>query len=1318
MAQSTTPPNGSDAKLVEALRTSLKESERLRAQNRRLAGAAREPIAIIGMGCRYPGGVRSPQDLWQSVSRGADAIAEFPGDRGWDMAALYDPDPENDGTSYARHGGFLYDAADFDPGFFGISPREAQAIDPQQRLLLETSWEALENARLDPAALRGSTTGVFAGVMYHDYLNSYGSGSVVSGRVAYTLGLQGPAVTVDTACSSSLVALHLAVQALRSGECALALAGGVTVMSTPGTFIDFSRQRGLAVDGRCKSFSEAADGTGFSEGVGVLVVERLSDARRNGHRVLAVVRGSAVNQDGASNGLTAPNGPAQQRVIRAALANARLTPDQVDVVEAHGTGTVLGDPIEAQAVLATYGHERDADRPLWLGSIKSNLGHTQAAAGVAGIIKMVMAMRHRVLPGTLHVGAPSSKVDWSEGTVRLLTEARAWDGGGPRRAAVSSFGISGTNAHTVLEEAPKPEPAPAPMRGSFPGLLAWPLSASSAEALRAQAARLLDWLKNDDAPQPLDIAYSLATTRTAFDHRAVVLGADHEELVAGLRALAEDGTGNAVSGVARSGGRTAFLFTGQGAQRVGMGRELYEAFPVFASAFDAVCANLELPVKNVVFGGDPETLDRTEYTQPALFAIEIALYRLVESWGVRPDVLVGHSIGEIAAAHVAGMLSLKDACTLVAARGRLMQALPEDGIMIAVQAAEEEALPLLTDGASIAAVNGPRAIVLSGAEAPVQAAAGLLRDRGRKTTRLKVSHAFHSSLMDPMLADFRAVLDGLTFEPPRLSIVSTVTGLPAAARDLASAEYWVRHARQTVRFADAVRTATDRGVTRFVEIGPDAVLTGLAQECLAEAERASFVPLLRKGRADLRSVATALGGIYVTGAGPDWTAVYGGSGAQHVDLPTYAFQHRRYWADSPVLHGGGATTADSNDGPTGPTTAAPHRPAELRARLSGLDTAGQEALLRELVLEHGAAVLGHHDTGDLDAERPFLEVGFDSLAVLDLRRSLKAATGVDLPSAVVFDLGNPARLATRLRTEIQTAPADVDAAADRTRAPETLGELFRAAVRDGKRERATALLNTVADLRPSFHDAAEPNIAGTPVTLARGLRDPALICLPSPMALAGAHQYARFAAAFRDVRDVHVLVPPGFADGEPLPASVTAAVDFFAREVRRLAGDGSFALVGYSSGGQFAHATATRLEAEGVRPAGIALLDTYLPDAPSEDAGQAGAEDLWGQMLDGMLEREDVFGAFTATRLSAMGRYSTLISGCRPDPVAAPVLFVRPGESFLDGRDGQGQEIDWRATWPAPHTLREIPGNHFTLLEDSASRVAGAVEEWLGSMGN
>ncbi|MFI6945112.1 SDR family NAD(P)-dependent oxidoreductase [Streptomyces sp. NPDC050422] len=870
--------------VVAALRKSLTDNERLREENARLTSVNNDPIAIVAMACRYPGGAGTPEDLWRLVDGGVDAVSGFPADRGWDPG-VYDPEPGVPGKSYARDGAFLYDAAEFDPGFFGISPREALAMDPQQRLLLEVSWEAIERAGVDPTSLKGSRTGVYAGVMYHDYADG-SAGSFVSGRVAYTLGLEGPAVTIDTACSSSLVALHTAAQALRSGECSLALAGGVTVMSTPDMLVYFSGQRGLAPDGRCKPFAAAADGTGWGEGAGVLLLERLSDARRNGHPVLALVSGSAVNQDGASSAMTVPNGPAQQRVIRQALTDAGLTTAEVDAVEAHGTGTRLGDPIEAQALLATYGRNRPEGQPLWLGSVKSNFGHTQAAAGVAGIIKMVMAMRHGVLPKSLHVDTPSDQVDWSAGAVELLTEARDWQPvGRPRRAGISSFGLSGTNAHVIVEEAPVEAAEPAE-KAELP-VVPWVVSAKSSEALAVRAEQLL---AGAEAHAAEDVAYSLATTRTAFPHRAVVLG-DRRSALAAL-AGGEEHPG-LMQGVAAP-GRTAFLFTGQGAQRVGMGRELYGAFPAFAEAFDAVCAEVDAQLgrslREVMWGEDAEALNATAYAQPALFAFEVALFRLVEAWGVSPDVVVGHSIGELAAAHVAGVLSLADAARLVVARGRLMQALPAGGAMVAIQASEDEVLPLLTDGVGIAAVNGPQSVVVSGTEAAALAVGEHFAAAGRKTSRLAVSHAFHSALMEPMLEEFRAVAAGLVFSEPRIPVVSTVTGELSA--DWRSAEYWVDQVRRPVRFADALRSAEEWGARTFVEIGPDAVLTALG------SDSATFVPLLRRKRPEAEALVAALGRLYVEGARVDWEAFYAGSGARRVELPTYPFQRTRYWLDA------------------------------------------------------------------------------------------------------------------------------------------------------------------------------------------------------------------------------------------------------------------------------------------------------------------------------------------------------------------------------------------------------------------------------------
>jgi acyl transferase domain-containing protein/aryl carrier-like protein len=934
-----------EEKLVEYLKWVTADLARTRATLAEVESRAHEPIAVLGMACRYPGGVRSPEQLWELVAAGGDAVGDFPADRGWDLDGLYDPDPDVPGTSYTRSGGFLYDADEFDAELFGLSPREALATDPQQRLLLETSWEALERAGIPPTSLRGSDTGVFAGVMYSDYAARLGrvpaeyegfvgngsAGSVASGRVAYTFGLEGPAITVDTACSSSLVALHQAAQALRRGECALALAGGVTVLATPGLFTEFSRQRGLSADGRCRSFADSASGAGFSEGAGMVVLERLSDAVRNGRTVLAVIRGSAVNSDGASNGLTAPNGPSQQRVIRKALADARLEPSDVDVVEGHGTGTTLGDPIEAQALIAVYGRGRAAGAPLWLGSVKSNIGHTQAAAGVAGVIKMVQALRHGVLPPSRYADEPSGHVDWTAGTVELLAESRPWQADRPRRAAVSAFGISGTNGHLVLEEASAATEPAAPALPAAP--LPFVLSGHGQAALAAQAQRLAHWVRERPAVDLAAVAHGLVARRAWLDDRAAVVAATPAELVRGLRALAEDGADPAVLRAQphAASGAVAFLFTGQGSQRLGMGRELHATYPVFAAAFDAACAHLDphlvRPLREVVFA-DPDTadaalLDETRHTQPALFAVEVALYRLLSSWGLRPDYVMGHSIGELAAAHVAGMLDLSDACALVAARARLMQEMPTDGAMISVQAAEADLLPLLADHherVGIAAVNGPASVVISGDRDTALGLARTLRSLGHRTKRLRVSHAFHSSHMDGAVAELTRVAEGLAFAAPRIPVISNVTGRVGGPDELRSPGYWARHMRQAVRFEAGVRTLRDLGVTTYVEVGPAAVLAPMVPDCLDAADHPLVLPTLRADRPDAQAVTAAAAAAGLHGLPVDWPAVLGPAPAP-VDLPTYPFQRRRYWLD-----------AEPVSGPT----------AELRfwAAVDGADAAG------------------------------------------------------------------------------------------------------------------------------------------------------------------------------------------------------------------------------------------------------------------------------------------------------------------------------------------------------------------------------------------
>ncbi|MEV1293653.1 type I polyketide synthase [Pseudonocardia sp. NPDC049635] len=1052
-------------RLREYLRRASAELKLADERLREAEAARTEPIAVVGIGCRFPGGADSPERLWELLDSGREGLAPLPPDRFG--PELYHPDPTHPGTFHTRHANLLADAYDFDADFFGIAPSEARSIDPQQRLLLEVGWEALEHAGIVPAELRGSRTGVFAGVMYGDYaarldpappeLEGYlvvgSAGSVASGRLSYVLGLTGPTLTVDTACSSSLVAVHLAMRSLRSGECDLALAGGATVMSTPAVFVEFSRQRGLAQDGRCKAFSEEADGAGWGEGAGVLVLERLRDARRNGHPVLAVLRGSAINSDGASNGLTAPNGPAQESVVRAALADARLGPADIDAVEAHGTGTRLGDPIEAQALIDTYGRGRPVDRPLLLGSVKSNIGHTQAAAGVAGVIKMVLSMQHGKLPATLHADTPTTHVDWTSGGVRLLTEAVAWRSEGPRRAAVSAFGISGSNAHVVLEEAPEVEagaaaPVPVDRSGARrPEILPLVLSARGPAALRAQAGALAELLDRPGTVET-DVAYSLLTTRSRFEHRAVVVAGDPAARLRALREFAAGGRPTeVVAGRIEPGRRHAMLFTGQGSQEPGMGRDLYATFPVFAAAFDRACATLDaalaglvsdpLPLRAVILGEAPPApgddsgvpvLDRTLYTQTGLFAFELALFRLIESWGVRPDSMAGHSVGELVAAHCAGILDLDDAARLVAARAAAMWALPPAGAMVAVAAPEHEVLVAL-DGhtdVDLAAVNGRSSCVISGDRAAVDQLAAGFRARGQRVSVLRTSHAFHSPLMEPALPALITAARAARHRSGTIEVISNLTGEPLSRVDDWPA-YWSGHARGAVRFADCVATMVRGGVGGFLELGPHGSLTATVAECLPSGTEPGSVyaaPTRLRGRPEVPALCRGLATAFVRGLDVDWTAwvCTGGAAPRVTALPTYRFQRNRYRADpAPRTRPEQIPDAEGVDTCPTPAPARPDDGADPRAALAALTPAARSRAVLDLVREAAAVVLGRESPGEVELGRGFRDQGFDSLGVVLMLESLSSSTGLELDPATGFDHPTPEALTARLVELLATA---------------------------------------------------------------------------------------------------------------------------------------------------------------------------------------------------------------------------------------------------------------------------------------------------------
>ncbi|MFD4635865.1 alpha/beta fold hydrolase [Lentzea sp. NPDC058436] len=1232
-----------------------------------------DPIVLIGMGCRFPGGVRSPEDLWRLLSNGGETAGPFPEDRGWDLDRLRHPDHRHPGRSTTHLGHFLEGADQFDASFFGLSPREALAMDPQQRVLLETSWEALERAGLDPAALRGSDTGVFVGQMASDYgprvneapelfdglMLTGNAGSVASGRISYTLGLTGPALTVDTACSSSLVAVHLAVQALRRGECSLALACGATVMTTPASFVDFSRQGALAEDGRCKAFAANADGAAWAEGVGVLVLERRSLAVRHGHRILAVIAGSAVNQDGASNGLTAPNGLAQQRMLRAALADAGLSAGQIDVVEAHGTGTPLGDRIEAAALHAVFGTDREAGRPLRLGSVKSNLGHAQAAAGMAGIIKTAMALRHGQMPRTLHVGSPDLP-DLEGDAIKLLVEPVPWSRSGRvRHAGVSAFGISGTNAHVILREPPAEENADHAV-ASAPALV---LSARSATALRDLAAALVPVA---ESAGPARVASAVGSARTSFEHRAVVVPRQADGLVAGLRSVAA-GTASAdvVTGRARSGGRTVFVFPGQGTQWAGMAADLLDESDVFEKALtaceDALAVHVDWSVRGVLRGeGGQPSLDRVDVVQPVLFAVMVALAETWRSAGVRPDAVVGHSQGEIAAAHVAGALSLEDAVMVVARRARAVSELA-GGRMAAIALPRTEVeghLARFTGSLSVAAANGPSSTVVSGNADAVTEFAHRLSARGARTKLLDVDYASHCDEVSVIERRLARDLAGTRPMSAAVPFYSTVVPGPFDTTGL-TAGYWYRNLRRPVELNATVDELLLAGHTDFVEISPHPVLLQpIAEAAEAAGRRANVMGTLRRDEGGQRRFLLSLAEAYAHGVAVDWTTVFTEKAPQDVDLPSYPFQRARYWL---------------------PTASADRPATAVRQEVEPAAAPSSEAALLDLVRNQVAAVLGGAEVGPDDE---FVPLGATSLTAVELRNALATALDVSLPAGVVFDHGTPRALTAHLWHLLREGDPP----------QETLTGLYRHACRTGNGVAAVELISAASRLRRTFGAARARDHAPEPVRLNRPGSSPVLVCFPSLVPAGGPHEYRALATAVRDRLDVICLPQPGFAPGEPLPEDLDALVAAHTATLERLTTTAPVILCGHSSGGWVAHTVAARLAGA----AGLVLLDSYWPDDHLHAA-------LPG-LLTGIAASGQVADEFGTEhhRLTAAGAYLRLLNGWRPAPVPTPTLLVR-------AREPLGVAM---TPWQLPHTARDVPGDHFTMLTEHAGAVAEAMSAW------
>lgn len=1320
-----------DSLLNQRSADSLRESHGHADRNTQGRGSINEPVAVIGVGCRFPGDIDGPERLWDFLTEKKCAITAYP-DRGF----------TNAGT-FAESGGFLKDVAGFDNRFFDIPPDEALRMDPQQRLLLEVSWEALEHAGIVPESLRLSRTGVFVGVSSTDYVrlvsasaqqkstiwdNTGGSSSIIANRISYFLDIQGPSIVIDTACSSSLVAVHLACRSLSTWDCDIALVGGTNVLISPEPWGGFREAGILSQTGCCHAFDKSADGMVRGEGCGVIVLQRLSDARLEGRRILAILTGSAVNQDGKSNGIMAPNPSAQIGVLENACKSARVDPLEIGYVEAHGTGTSLGDRIEAHALGMVFGRKRPGSGPLMIGSIKPNIGHLEGAAGIAGLIKAVLMVERGSLLPSGGFTEPNPAIPFTELGLRVVDELQEWPvvAGRPRRAGVSSFGFGGTNAHVIVEEAGSvgadTVSGRADVGGSGGGVVAWVISGKTASALAAQAGRLGRYVRARPALDVVDVGYSLVSTRSVFDHRAVVVGQTRDELLAGLAGVvAGRPEAGVVCGVGKPAGKTAFVFAGQGSQWLGMGSELYAAYPVFAEALDAVVDELDrhlrYPLRDVIWGHDQDLLNTTEFAQPALFAVEVALYRLLMSWGVRPGLVLGHSVGELAAAHVAGALCLPDAAMLVAARGRLMQALPAGGAMFAVQAREDEVAPMLGHDVSIAAVNGPASVVISGAHDAVSAIADRLRGQGRRVHRLAVSHAFHSALMEPMIAEFTAVAAELSVGLPTIPVISNVTG-QLVADDFASADYWARHIRAVVRFGDSVRSAHCAGASRFIEVGPGGGLTSLIEASLADAQIVS-VPTLRKDRPEPVSVMTAAAQGFVSGMGLDWASVFSGYRPKRVELPTYAFQHQKFWlAPAPsVSDPTAAGQIGASDG--GAELLAS---SGFAARLAGRSADEQLAAAIEVVCEHAAAVLGRDGAAGLDAGQAFADSGFNSLSAVELRNRLTAVTAVTLPATAIFDHPTPTELAQYLITQIDGHGSSAAAAANPAERIDALTDLFLQACDAGRDADGWKMVALASNTRERMSSPVRNNVSKNVALLADGISDVVVICIPTLTVLSDQREYRDIANAMTGRHSVYSLTLPGFDSSDALPQNADMIVETVSNAIIDVVGGSCrFVLSGYSSGGVLAYALCSHLSVKHQRnPLGVALIDTYLPSQianPSMNEGFS-PNDTGKGLSREVIRVARMLNRLTATRLTAAATYAAIFQAWEPGRSMAPVLNIVAKDRIATVENLREERINrWRtAAAEAAYSVAEVPGDHFGMMSTSSEAIATEIHDWISGL--